>query len=263
MKRSVAFATLLVLCLAGCGLFPDKPDPTAGWSAARLYKEAKDELDSGNYEQAIKYYESLESRYPYGRYAQQAQLEIAYAYFKQSEQASGIAAVDRFLKLHPNHPNADYALYLKALLNFNDDQGVMGKISEMNPAERDPKAPKDAFDALKELVQRFPDSKYAPDAVARMKYLVNALASHEVFVARYYMRRGAYIAAANRAQFAVQTYPDAPAVEEALFIMGQAYAALGMKQLSDDADRVMRQNFPKTPYFKEDVVAKNPWWKFW
>src|SRR5215472_15435102 len=135
MKRSVASATLLVLCLTGCGLFPDKPDPTANWSAQRLYKEAKDELDSGNYEQAIKYYESLESRFPYGSYAQQAQLEIAYAYFKQGEQASGIAAVDRFLKLHPNNPNADYALYLKALLNFNDDQGVMGKINEMNPAE--------------------------------------------------------------------------------------------------------------------------------
>jgi outer membrane protein assembly factor BamD len=258
MKRSVAFAASLVLFLAGCGLFPDKPDPTADWSAQRLYKEAKDELDSGNYEQAIKYYESLESRFPYGRYAQQAQLEVAYAYFKQGEQASGVAAIDRFLKLHPNHPNVDYALYLKALLYFNDDQGIMGKLSDMDPAERDPKAPRDAFDALKELVQRFPESKYAPDALARMKYLVNALAAHEVNVAAYYMKRGAYVAAANRAQFAVQTYPEAPAIEEALFIMVKAYDALGMKQLRDDTDRVMRMNFPESRYYKLRP-GKEPW----
>ncbi len=262
MKRSVAFAALFVLALTGCGLFPDKPDPTAGWSAARIYQEAKDNLNDGSYDQAIKYYEMLESRYPYGRYAQQAQLEIAYAYFKQGEQASGIAAIDRFLKLHPNHANADYALYLKALLYFNDDLGLIGKISNEDPSERDPKSVRDAFDTLKDLVQRFPESKYAPDALARMKYLVNALASHEVHVARYYMKRGAYVAAGNRAQYAVRNYPESPAIEEALFIMVKAYDALGMQRLRDDAERVMKKNFPDTRYFKAEADAGH-WWKFW
>jgi outer membrane protein assembly factor BamD len=266
MKRSVAFAACSVLALAvllaGCGLFPDKIDPADTWPANRLYKEAKDELSGGNYDLAIKYYEKLESRYPYGRYAQQAQLEIAYAYFKQGEQASGVAAIDRFIKLHPNHANVDYAYYLKGLIYFNEDQGLMGKISDQNPAERDPKSPREAFDAFRELVRRFPDSKYAPDAVARMKYLVNSLASHEVFVARYYMKRGAFVAAINRAQYAVQNYPESPACEEALFIMIKAYDNLGMKQLSGDAARVLRRNFPSTRYFAaEDVTS--PWWKVW
>jgi outer membrane protein assembly factor BamD len=267
MKRSVAFAACSVLAsalaLGGCGLFPDKPDPADSWSANRLYKEAKDELGSGNYDQAIKYYEKLESRYPYGRYAQQAQLEIAYAYFRQGEPASGIAAIDRFIKLHPNHANVDYAYYLKGLINFNEDQGFLGKISDQDPAERDPKASREAFEAFRELVQRFPDSKYAPDAVARMKYLVNALAAHEVYVARYYMKRGAYVAASNRAQYAVQNYPESPACEEALFIMVKAYEALGMKQLSVDAARVLRNNFPKTRYFAANGTLTNPWWKVW
>jgi outer membrane protein assembly factor BamD len=266
MKRSVTFAACPVLALAvllaGCGLFPDKTDPADTWPANRLYKEAKDELGGGNYDLAIKYYEKLESRYPYGRYAQQAQLEIAYAYFKQGEQASGVAAIDRFIKLHPNHANVDYAYYLKGLIYFNEDQGLMGKISDQNPAERDPKSPREAFDAFRELVQRFPDSKYAPDAIARMKYLVNSLASHEVFVARYYMKRGAFVAAINRAQYAVQNYPESPACEEALFIMIKAYDSLGMKQLSGDATRVLRRNFPRTRYFvAEDVTS--PWWKVW
>jgi outer membrane protein assembly factor BamD len=267
MKRSVASAACLVLvftlALGGCGLFPDKADPADSWSATRLYHEAKDELNSGNYDQAIKYFEKLESRYPYGRFAQQAQLEIAYAYFKQGEQASGVAAIDRFIKLHPNHANVDYALYLKGLIYFNEDQGFLGKISDQDPSERDPKSPRESFDAFRELVQRFPDSKYTPDAISRMKYLVNALASHEVHVARYYMKRGAYIAAANRAQYAVQNYPESPAIEEALFIMVKAYDALGMAKLRDDAERVMRKNFPNTQYFRVEASVTNPWWKFW
>jgi outer membrane protein assembly factor BamD len=263
MKRSVAFAALLVLAFSGCGLFPESPDPTAGWSAARLYREAKDELNSGNYDLAIKHYEKLESRYPYGRFAQQAQLEIAYAYFKQGEQAPGVAAIDRFIKLHPNHANVDYAYYLKGLIYFNEDQGLIGKISDQDPSERDPKSPREAFDAFRELVQRIPDSKYAPDGVSRMKYLVNALAAHEVHVARYYMKREAYVAASNRAQYAVQNYPESPAVEEALFIMVKAYDALGMTELRNDAERVMKKNFPDTRYFKVEASVTNPWWKFW
>jgi outer membrane protein assembly factor BamD len=235
--------------LAACS-FIDKHDPTAGYSAEKLYREAKDALDSGQYDLAIKRYETLEARFPYGRYSQQGQLEIAYAYYKQSEQASAVAATERFMKLHPNHPNVDYAYYLKGLVYFNEDLGLLGKISRQDRTERDPKAARESFDAFKELVQRFPESKYAPDALVRMKYLVNALASHEVHVARYYLKRGAYIAASNRAQYALKNYPQAPAQEEALLIMIQAYDVLGMPELRNDAERILRKNFPDSVQLK-------------
>lgn len=263
MNRSVAALTAALLLLSACGLFPDKQDEIRDWSAARLYKEAKDELNSGGYEQAIKYFEMLESRFPYGMYSQQAQIESAYAYFKQGESASAVAAVDRFLKLHPNHPNVDYAYYLKGLVHFNEDMGLFGRISGQDISERDPKAARDSFDAFKQLVTRHPDSKYTPDAIARMKFLVNSLAFNEVHVARWYMRRGAYVGAANRAQFALKNYPEAPAIEEALFIMVKAYEALGLKDLRDDAERVMRKNFPKSRFISGIESPQAPWWKFW
>jgi outer membrane protein assembly factor BamD len=263
MKRSVAALAAVVVLLSGCGLLPDKVDGQKDWNAARFYKEAKDELNSGNYDQAIKYYEALEARFPYGSYSQQAQIEAAYAYFKQGEAASAVAAIDRFLKLHPNHPNVDYAYYLKGLVHFNEDMGIFGKVSGQDITERDPKAARDSFDAFRELVTRFPESKYTPDGIARMKYLVNAMASGEVHVARWYMRRGAYIGAANRAQFALQNYPEAPAVEEALFILVKAYEALGMNDLRDDAERVMRKNFPKSRYLSGIDSEGKSWWRFW
>jgi len=235
--------------LAACS-FIDKHDPTSGYSAEKLYREAKEALDGGQYDLAIKRYETLESRFPYGRYSQQGQLEIAYAYYKQSEQASAVAATERFMKLHPNHPNVDYAYYLKGLVYFNEDLGLMGKISRQDRTERDPKAARESFDAFKDLVQRYPESKYTPDALARMKYLVNALASHEVHVARYYMKRGAYVAASNRAQYALRNYPQAPAQEDALLIMIQAYEVLGMHELRNDAERILRKNFPDSAQLK-------------
>jgi outer membrane protein assembly factor BamD len=271
MLRSLSFSFVALMILAGslggllsgCGM-ADKPnDPTAGWSAARLYQEAKEELDGRNYAQAIKLYESLEARYPYGRFAQQAQLEVAYAYYKQNEQASAVAAIDRFLKLYPNNDNVEYAMYLKGLVWFNEDRGLLAGLSDQDPSERDSKGARDAFDAFKELLQRFPDGKYTVDATARMKYLVNSLAWNDVHVARYYMKRGAYIAAANRSQSALTTYPGAPALEEALFIMVKAYDALGMNDLRDDADKVMHKNFPNSEYFKRGLNRTAPWWKLW
>lgn len=263
--RSLAslLAVLLALFASGCGLLPDEVDETTGWSANKLYNEAKGAMEDGAYDKAIKFYEKLEARYPYGRYAQQAQLEVAYAYYRQEERVSAVAACDRFIRLHPNHPNVDYAYYLKGLANFNGDLGLMGYISNQDITERDSKAMKDSFDALKELVSKFPESKYAPDSELRLKYIVNALASYEVHVARYYMKRGAYVAAANRAQFAVKTYAEAPADEEALFIMIKAYDALGMADLRDDAERVMRKNFPSSEYYTRGLDRKEPWWKLW
>jgi outer membrane protein assembly factor BamD len=261
MKRSLAVILALLLC--ACGLLPEVKDETSGWSAEKLYAEAKDEIARGGYTIAIKYLEKLEARYPYGRYAQQAQVDLAYVYYKDGELASAIAACDRFIKLHPNHANVDYIYYLKGLVNFNEDLGLMGKINGQDLSERDPKAARESFDAFRELVTRYPDSKYTPDGIARMKYLVNALASHEVHVARYYMKRGGYVAAANRAQYAMLNYSQAPAVEEALFVMVKAYDAMGMTDLRDDADRVMHKNFPNSGYFKGTSGKKDPWWMLW
>jgi outer membrane protein assembly factor BamD len=265
MRHSLAAILVLSLgmLLGGCGLFGEEQDETKGWSAAKLYAEAKSELSQGGYERAIKYYEKLEARYPYGRFAQQAQIEIAYAYYKDNEPSSAIAAADRFIKLHPNHPSVDYVYYLKGLANFNDDLGILGFISNQDMTERDPKAAREAFDAFRDLVQRFPKSKYAPDAVQRMNYLVNALAAHEVHVARYYMKRGAYVAAANRTQYALKSYPQAPANEEGLLIMVKAYDALGMKDLRNDAERVMLKNFPNSVYLKGGPRKDVPWWQIW
>lgn len=260
---AVIAALFLATLVAGCGLLPEVKDETVGWSANKLYTEAKEAMNEGSYEQAVKYFEKLESRYPYGRFAQQAQIDIAYAYWKDNEPASAIAACDRFIKLHPNHPNVDYVYYLKGLVNFNEDLGFMGQISQQDMTERDPKGARESFDAFRELVTKFPDSKYTPDAVMRMKYLVNALVSLEVHVARYYMKRNAYVAAINRAQYALKTYPDAPATEEALFIMVKAYDQLGLNDLRDDAERVMRKNFPNSIYYTRGLEREVPWWRLW
>ena len=259
-----SLAVLLGTLIAACGLLTETDDETKGWSAQKLYAEAKDRLNDRDYEKAIKYYEKLEARYPHGRFAQQAQLEIAYAYYKDNEPAQAVTAAERFIKLHPNHPSVDYAYYLKGLANFNGDLGWLGYVSGQDLTERDPKATREAFDAFKDLVTRFPESKYTPDAIARMNYLVNALASHEVHVARYYMKRGAHVAAANRAQMALKTYPQAPANEEGLVILVKAYDALGMKDLRDDAERVLMKNFPNSKYMKGDPRrAGVPWWQIW
>ena len=256
-------ALLLALTLSACGLMKEGPDETAGWSAGKLYSEAKDSMNEGAWDKAAKLFEKLEARYPYGRYAQQAQLELGYVYWKAGEPGSALAACDRFIKLHPNHPAVDYVYYLKGLINFNDDLGFAAYISTQDPTERDPKAAREAFDTLRELVTRFPNSKYTPDAHKRLNYLVNAMASLEVHVARYYMRRGAYVAAANRAQFALKTYPQAPAIEDALMILVTAYDKMGMNDLRDDADRVMRKNFPNSRLYKDGWDRKTAWWKLW
>ena len=260
---AVIAALFLVTLISGCGLLPEVKDETVGWSANKLYTEAKESMNEGGYEKAIKYFEKLESRYPYGRFAQQAQIDIAYSYWKSDDPASAIAACDRFIKLHPNHPNVDYVYYLRGLVNFNENLGFLGQISQQDMTERDPKGARESFDSFKELVTRFPDSKYTPDAVMRMKYLVNALASLEVHVARYYMKRAAYIAAVNRAQFALKNYPEAPATEEALFIMVKAYDLMNMTDLRDDIERVMRKNYPNSVYYTRGLERKEPWWKLW
>ena len=220
-------------------------------------------MGNREWQKAVRYLEKLEARYPYGRYAQQAQLEVAYAQWKDGERASALAATDRFIKLYPNHPSIDYAYYLRGLINFNETTGLLGFLTNPDMTDRDPKSSREAFNSFKELMTRFPDSKYSEDAAARMRYLVNALASHEVHVARYYMKRGAYLAAANRCQFAIEHYPQAPSTEEAVFILVKAYDALGMDDLRDAADRVMRTNFPNSGYLTGAKKKDVPWWRIW
>jgi outer membrane protein assembly factor BamD len=256
-------AVLLLAAAAGCASV-GQDDETVGWSAQRLYGEAKDAMTAKDWPKAVRYFEKLEARFPYGRYAQQAQLEVAYAHWKDDDRALAVAAADRFIKLYPNHPNVDYAYYLKGLINFNELSGMLNWLTSPDMTDRDPKATREAFDAFQEVVTRFPNSRYAEDSAARMRYLVNALASHEVHVARYYMKRGAFLAAANRAQYAVRHYPQSPAIEEAVFILVKAYDALGMDDLRDAADQVMRKNFPQSDYLTRGGARKDvPWWRIW
>jgi outer membrane protein assembly factor BamD len=263
MPRSLIVALLLPLLVlaAGCSSVP--ADETAGWSAQRLYGEAKDAMADKQWQKAIQYFEKLEARYPYGRYAQQAQLEVAYAYWKDDERAAAIAACERFIKLYPNHENTAYAWYLKGLINFNELSGILSWLTTPDMSDRDPKAAREAFLAFREVVNRFPDSRYAEDSAARMRYLINALAANEVHVARYYMKRSAYVAAANRAQYAVQHYPQAPAVEDAMAILVQAYDALGMTDLRADAKRVLLKKFPSTEALNGGRKKSVPWWRLW
>ncbi len=254
--------TFIVAILSACS--STTADPTAGWSPNKIYSEAKDEAASGAYDNAIPLYEKLEGRAAGTPLAQQAQIEKAYAQFKNSEQAQALSTLDRFMKLHPASPAIDYALYLKGLINFNDNLGLFASLAKQDLSERDQKAAKESFEAFRELTSRFPDSRYAPDARLRMTYVVNALAQYEVHVARYYLTRGAYVAAINRAQIAVNDYREVPAAEEALFIMVRAYDALGMPQLRDDARRVLEKSFPKSEYLTRGFKSSSdPWWKLW
>ena len=250
------------LGLGGCSSTP--VDKTATMSPNAIYAEAKDSADSGQYDKAIPLYEKLEARAAGTPLAQQAQLEKAYAQYRTQESAQAIATLDRFMKLHPASPALDYAMYLKGIINFNDDLGLFSAISRQDLSERDQKASKEAFESFKELVTRFPNSRYTTDAAQRMNYIVGSLAQYEVHVARYYYKRGAYLAAVNRAQTAVADYRDVPAIEEAMFIIYKSYDALGLTKLRDDAKRIMETNYPNSEFLtKGERTSNDPWWKLW
>lgn len=240
IRSTLVFAMALVL--TACAWLESAKDNTKGWSAGKLYSEAAQELDSGNYKTAIEYYEKLEARYPFGRYAMQSQLDVAYAYYKSEEPESAIAAADRFIKLYPQNPYVDYAFYLKGIVNYNRSVGFLDRYIPTDPSQRDPGSALDAFQDFSELIRRFPDSKYAPDARQRMVYLRNNLAKSEVHVARYYMKRAAYVAAANRCTYVIERFQRTSAVEDALKILIDAYQRLGKDELAADAQRVLELN---------------------
>ncbi|MDP1901267.1 MAG: outer membrane protein assembly factor BamD [Rubrivivax sp.] len=261
--RAALWALLaLSLQLAGCSSTPK--DESAPSTAERLYKEAREDMDSGSYERAIKTLERVEGLAAGSLLAQQALLDMAYLNWRSGERTQALTVVDRFIKLNPSSPALDYALYLRGMINFNEDLGLMSTLFGQELAERDQRASRDAYQAFKQLVDQFPNSRYAADARRRMNSIINSLAAYEVHVASYYLRRGAYLAAAARAQQVVTDFQQSPAVEQALHILVQSYDKLQLTALRDDADRVLRKNFPDSAYLDGKLAARDrPWWKFW
>ena len=235
-----------IVVIAGCSSTGDEDEAShANWPAEKLYKEAKREIKAGDFQLAIEYLESIESRFPFGKLADQAQLDTAYAYYKFQEYDSSIAAADRFIKLHPSHPNVDYAYYLRGLAAFHKKDTPFDNISPQDPSEKDPSSARASFKYFAELVKKFPKSKYTPDAIERMKFQRNTLAKHELNIANYYMKRGAFVAAVNRAKYVVENYPQTPAVPEALRLLTAAYRELKMTDLANDTNRVLQHNYPE------------------
>ena len=250
------------LFLSGCA--NNLKDPTAGWSPEKIYSEARDEVNAGAWDKAIGYYEKLEGRAAGTVLAQQAQIDKAFAQYKTGDKILAIATLDRFIRLHPTSPAIDYAIYLKGLVNFNDNLGLFAFITRQDLSERDQKAAKDSYESFLELTQRFPNSKYSPDARLRMTHIVNSLAAYEVHVARFYASRGAHVAAINRAQQAIADYQGVPALEEALGILVSSYDAMGMIALRDDAKRVLVKNFPQSTFLlPQNQVKAKSWWRLW
>jgi len=259
---AVSAISAAALFLSACESTPR--DDVSRWTPERLYTEAKEEAANGNYEKAVKHLERLEGRAAGSVLAQQAQIERAYYLWKSGEKAQALSTLERFIKLHPTSPALDYALYLQGLVNFNDNLGMFGSYTSQDLSERDQQASRDSYQSFKLLTDQFPQSAYAEDARQRMNYIVNSLAAYEVHVARYYLRRGAYVAAANRAQQAVQEFQRSPSTEEALVILAQSYDRLGLTDLRDDTERVLKTNFPKATIDVDFSKRPNsPWWRPW
>lgn len=256
---SAILATAAALGAAGCSSGPD--DATQRMSPERLYAEAKEETSAGNYEKAARLYERLEGRAAGTLLAQQAQLERAFTQWKGGEKAAAQTTLERFIRLHPTSPAIDYALYLQGLVNFNDTVGLFGSFAQQDLSERDQQAARDAYQSFRQLVDQHPQSAYADDARLRIAYIVNMLAEYEVHVARYYYRRGAYLAAANRAQATIKEFQQSPATEQALVILAQSYDRLGLPELRDDARRVLKQNYPDST--GELETRRGRWWQLW
>lgn len=244
---------LLLSILSGCSFFGEQEDVTKDWSASKLYAEASSELNAGGYETAIKYYEKLEARYPFGRYAMQAQLDVAYAYYKADKPEEAIAAADRFIKLYPQSPFVDYAYYFKGIVNYNRSVDFLDRIIPTDRSQRDPGSALDAFNDFSEVVKRFPDSKYAADARQRMLYLRGNLARNEVNVAKFYVKQGAYLAAVDRCNHVIRHYQRTSAVRDALVTMIDAYKKLGKDDLATDAQRVLDLNDKEGKFVSDEI----------
>jgi outer membrane protein assembly factor BamD len=253
LVTGVVSAGLLCACAS-------QEEKDASTPVEKLYADAMDEATAGSYDRAIKELDRIEGKAAGTLLAQQAQLELAYLYWKTADKAQSLATLDRFIKLHPSSPALDYALYLRGLVNFSDDLGFMGRLAGQTMAERDQQAARESYQSFKQLVDQFPTSRYTPDARTRMDYIVNTLAEYEVRVAAYYLRRGAYVAAVNRAKEALTEFPQTASIPQALEIMVQGYDKLGLDNLRDDAQRILDLNFPDRHF---SGAPKKPWWHWW
>lgn len=220
-------------------------------SETELYQQAQADLDSKSYTSAISKLKALESRYPFGRYAEQAQLELIYAYYKNVEPEAAKAAAERFIRLHPQHPSVDYAYYLKGLASFDQDRGLLARFLPLDMTKRDPGAARDSFNEFAQLTSRYPNSRYAPDAKARMIYLRNLLAAYEIHVAHYYLKRQAYVAAANRGRYVVENFQETPSVGDGLAVMVEAYQRLGLDDLAATSLETLKLNYPDHPNLED------------
>lgn len=246
-------ACLCMALAAGCSSTKGNVDPTAGWSAERLYDQARTDISSGNWSDARKNLEALEARYPFGIYAQQSLIDQAYVNWKDEEPEQAKAAIDRFMQQYPNHPGTDYMLYLKGMITFTPPSAILSSFTRQDPSERDPKGLRESYEAFNDLIKRYPDSRYTPDARKRAAWLVNTIAENEVHIAQYYYERGAYVAAANRAQTVVTDFEGVPVAEKALYLMMLSYDKLNLPELRDDAKRVLDHNFPDSKYYKQGL----------
>ncbi|MAD27933.1 MAG: outer membrane protein assembly factor BamD [Pseudomonadales bacterium] len=236
-------------------------------SESELYRKAQTDLDAENYGSAVETLRALEARYPFGRYAEQAQLELIYAYYQNYEPEAATASADRFIRLHPTHQNVDYAYYIRGLASFTRDQGIIERFLPLDMTRRDPGAARDSFNDFAQLINRFPNSQYAPDARARMVYLRNLLAAYDVHVGHYYLKRGAYLAAANRGRYVVENFQQTPSVGDGLALMVAGYNRLAMQDLAGSALETLKLNYPEHPalvdgefkHHVEPAVAEMDW----
>lgn len=241
MKHLLLIATL---ALAACASNEPADDEL---SEAELYRQAQTALDDQSYTSAVNKLKALESRYPFGRYAEQAQLELIYAYYKNMEPEAAKSAADRFIRLHPQHPQVDYAYYLKGLAAFDQDTGLVARFLPLDMSKRDPGAARDAYNDFARLTSRYPNSRYAPDAKQRMIFLRNRLAANEIHVGQYYLTRKAYVAAANRGRYVVENFQETPSVGDGLALMVEAYQHLGMNDLATTSLETLKLNHPQHP----------------
>lgn len=241
---------VILLALAGCSAVTEQ-DETLGWSVQRLYGEAKQEMNSGSMQTARRHYSKLLARYPFGRYAQQSQLDLIQLEYKDREYDQAVAQADKFLQLYPRSPYADYARYMKGVITYSRDVSIIDRLVPTNIAQSDQGLMKKAYENFQALVAQSPNGEYTDDAKMRMVFLRNISAEHEIYVAEYYLRRKAYLAAANRGQYVLENYQTTPSAALALAVMVRAYKELNLNDLSDDAARVLTTNYP-------NLAAENP-----
>ena len=257
MRILVLTTTALLLALAGCG--GNRARAPQG-SAEKLYEMAKRASDNGNYRDSIAYYEQLEARFPFSNEARQGQLDLMYAYYKNREPESAIDQADQFIRENPAHPRVDYAYYIKGLVQFERNPNFLERWFNADLTERPPIDARKSFQAFQTIVERYPNSEYAEDSRRRMIFLRNRLANYEVYVAEYYLKRGAWVGAINRCKYTIETYDGAPQVKRALEIMAESYRKLGMNDLAADSERVLQENYANADKVGE---KKKSWWKIW